>query len=341
MSAMRSGLAVAVTLLLALGTNAAIAQVNPAAEQSFRDGKRLMGERRFAEACDAFATSQRLEPNIATLMSLADCRQKNGQLATAWALFLEAEQTTRSVPDLQDLHATADARSIELESRLSYITINVPDESRLKDLVVFRDGEPVDPGLWNRAVPVDGGTHRIEAKAPGHEPWLTEVVIATERARQAVEVPRFKDLPAMVRPPAQPQPEPSSPSRVSPLQPPFRSDQRSRITPRRKAAIGLGLVGVGAIGGGLFAWKLAARSNDDAYALCPPTNCDEIDARIATKLNDQAQERALIGNIMFGAGVAAAIAGGYLWYTGAPKHRGVAIVPQLGAVTGIAATGAF
>lgn len=334
---MRLGIAAIVSAVLTIVTSVAEAQVDAAAEQAFRDGKRLMAERRFGEACDAFATSQRLEPNIATLMSLADCREKNGQLASAWALFLEAEQITRNQADLQDLHATADERSIRLEPRLSYITINVPDESRLKGLVVYRDGDAVDPGLWNRAVPVDGGNHRIEAKAPGHEPWLTEVAVAAENDRQAVEVPRFKDLPALVKPPTASAPLYPAPPRSEP-RPPARE---GAFTPRRRLALGIGGASVVALGTTFVLWSKASNLQNDARVICMPSGCTAAEAALANDINDKARERALYGNVALGVGVAAAAAGGYLWLTGAPTSRGIAIIPQLGAVTGIAATGAF
>ena len=48
---------------------------------------RLMMEKRYAEACEAFAASDRVGPSIAAKMKLADCEEKRGRLATAWATF--------------------------------------------------------------------------------------------------------------------------------------------------------------------------------------------------------------------------------------------------------------
>jgi hypothetical protein len=332
----RSRIAVLVAAVLLFGSRAAAAQVNLDAEQAFRDGKRLMSDKRYAEACDAFATSQRLEQNIATLMSLADCREKNGQLATAWGLFLEAEQKTRSAADLQDLHQTADTRSISLESRLSYITINVPDESRLKGLVVYRDNEPVDPGLWNRAVPVDGGQHSVEAKAPGHEPWLTLVQVGAEKDRQAVEVPRFKDLPALAHKPVHPpsgvevEPEPLPPA-----------PEGSRFTTERKVAIGVAVGGVVLLGTGIVFWDKANGLEKDARAICPPESCTVSSAELANSIHADAKDRAMQGNILFGAGLIAGVTSGLIWYAGAPRSPRVAVRPQVGGVTGLAVMGRF
>jgi hypothetical protein len=335
---MRLRISVLVAALLTISASVAAAQVNLEAEQAFRDGKRLMSDKRYAEACDAFATSQRLEQNIATVMSLADCREKNGQLATAWALFLDAEQKTRSAADLQDLHQTADARSVALESRLSYITINVPDESRLKGLVVYRDNEPVDPGLWNRAVPVDGGQHSVEAKAPGHEPWLTLVQVGAEKDRQAVEVPRFKDLPALASKPIHPPSGAEAEPEPAPLPP---APEGSRFTTKRKVAVGVAVAGVVLLGTGAVFWDKANGLESDARAICPPESCSASSAELANSLQEDARDRAMRGNLFFGAGLIAGVASGLLWYAGAPSTSGVAIQPQGGGVTGLAITGAF
>jgi hypothetical protein len=59
-------------------------------------------------------------------------------------------------------------------------------------------------------------------------------------------------------------------------------------------------------------------------------------------INASAQDKARIGNLSFGVGLAAVIAGGMLWYVGAPTPATrVAIHPQVGGVTGLALTGAF
>src|ERR1041384_5892582 len=118
-----------------------------------------MKEGKHAEACAAFEGSERAEHNVATVLSLADCREKNKQYASAWALFLQADSQTRSDPSKAVLNTTAKNRARALESKLSYLTINVPDESRIPELVVSRDGAPVDPAEWNRSIPADGRPH--------------------------------------------------------------------------------------------------------------------------------------------------------------------------------------
>jgi hypothetical protein len=302
-------------------------QASPQAETLFRDGKRLMKEGKLAEACAAFEGSERAEHNLATVMSLADCREKNGQLASAWALFLRAESMTRSDPAKQTLNTTAKTRAIALEPKLSYLTINVPDESRIAELVVTRDGAVVDTAEWNRAIPVDGGEHVIAGRAPGHEPWSTTVHMTAATDRQAVEVPKFKELPklAHVEPP---EPKPAS-----------RPDEPSQVTPRRKIAIAIAAGGVVAAGIGI-GFGLDARSlRDEALATCPASACTALGAAAAAHENDRARTRALVANVGFGVAGGAVVAGAVLWFLSPPEtSRDIAIVPS---ASGLAIAGRF
>lgn len=331
-----STIAPLVALALSCGlARTASAQANPRAEALFRSGKQLMGEGKLAEACTAFEGSERLEHSVATVLSLADCREKSGQFATAWALFLQAESQTREDAAKATLNRTAKQRAKTLESKLSYLTINVPDESRVADLVITRDNTPVDLAEWNRAIPIDGGSHVISGTAPGHETWSTTVSIAPQMERKAVEVPRFKALPELVNKPdpvatVAPPPAPRVPAPPAP----------SPIT--RQRMIALGLVGLGVVAGGTGAYfGLDARSlRDEAVATCPPAACTPANAASAQSLNDKARRHGLYANVAFGVAAASVIAGGVLWFTGAPESA-ISVAPSTGEVTGAAIVGSF
>lgn len=181
--------------LAALAPAAAHAQSAGAqAEILFRQGKDLMARGQIAEACAAFDASQKLDPTIATLLNQAACREKNEQLATAWGLFLEAERQTRTATDAatQQLHQVAATKAVKLEPRLSTLTVTVPDPNRVPGLQVLRSGEPIEPGAWNRALPVDGGTYQITARAPGNAEWSSTITVGNEHDARTIEIPRLK-----------------------------------------------------------------------------------------------------------------------------------------------------
>jgi tetratricopeptide (TPR) repeat protein len=87
----------------------------------FQEGQRLVAEGKLPAACAKFAASLKLEAKLGTLLNLADCYEKNGQTASAWARFTEAEVMARRAgqPDREEFareHAAA------LASRLSKLT---------------------------------------------------------------------------------------------------------------------------------------------------------------------------------------------------------------------------
>jgi len=179
-----SKIVVAALAAVTAASSGARAQSSTAqAETLFREGKDLIAKGKIAEACAAFDASQKLDPTIATLLNQASCREKNGQLATAWGLFLDAERQSRAATDTttRQFHQVATDHAAKLEPRLSTLTITIAAESRVGGLEILRGAEPVDAGAWNKALPVDGGTYTITARAPGNAEWSSTVTVGVQR----------------------------------------------------------------------------------------------------------------------------------------------------------------
>lgn len=217
------------------------------AETLFRQGKDLLAHGHIAEACAAFDASQKLDPTLATLLNQASCREKNGQLATAWGLFLEAERQSRSATtdNMRQLHGVATSHATKLEPRLSTLTVTVSPENRVGGLEILRNDEPIDPGAWNKPLPVDGGTYKITARAPANTDWSTTVTVGIEHDAKTIEIPKLKAAALSARP-ATPGHATGAPDHP-----------RSRLIPVVLGATALGLFG-GAIG-----FEVSARSTYD------------------------------------------------------------------------------
>jgi hypothetical protein len=305
---------------------------NAAAEALFADGERLMKEGKLGEACEAFAASNRIEPRAGTLINLGLCREQNGQLASAWSAYKDA-LTRAKDPKKQQI---ASDRIAAIEPRLSYLTISVPDESRVDGLALTRNGAPVDTVLWNRAIPVDGGTYVIAGHAPGHEEWSTTVEVPKELGKLSVEVPRFKDLKQLVAPTPAPtsEPEPADEEQPAP----------SIFTPKRKIALGVAGLGIAALGAGIVLGIQARGFERDAYALCPDPATPCGDGERANELIDKGHQRALFANVSYGVAAASLIGAGALWLLGAPAkpEAAVAVTPRAGVGTaGVSVTVRF
>src|SRR5688572_14074173 len=62
-----------------------------AAEVLFEQGRSLLLEGKVDQACPKLAESLRLDRGIGTMLFLAECWQRLGKSASAWAQFREAE----------------------------------------------------------------------------------------------------------------------------------------------------------------------------------------------------------------------------------------------------------
>jgi hypothetical protein len=336
----------ATAALAAIATPAVgAAQSSADAESLFREARALVKAGRLAEGCDAFESSQRIEPTVPTLLNLADCRERNQQLASAWGHFVAAAQQTRGDRAQAAAQATARRRAAALEPRLSYLVVAVPDDSRVDGLIVSRNGVALDPGMWNRSLPVDGGDYVVEGKAPGHEPWSTRVTVAAANDRRSVEVPRFKALPALS--PVAPPVTVIAPVRAGAGQPVTVLGPAAAplMTGRRWVAVGVAGLGAASLVTAAVLGNQARAAEDDAFALCPDGMCVRADdATAARTLHGRAQDRALIANLGLGVAAAAAAVAGALWWLGAgddEAHRDLAVTPVAGPLTGLAVEGSF
>src|SRR5687767_2391284 len=80
------------------GCQAAFAAESDAA-RLFSEGRALVLEGRFAEACPRFEQSQRLEPRLGTQLNAAFCHERQGELATAWLGYQQALGLARRAGD--------------------------------------------------------------------------------------------------------------------------------------------------------------------------------------------------------------------------------------------------
>ncbi|MBI4705019.1 MAG: tetratricopeptide repeat protein [Deltaproteobacteria bacterium] len=271
-----------------LATLARASEAPSTAQALFDEARGIMAAGRYAEACPLFAESQRLDPGGGTLLNLALCHEAEGKTATAWAELKEALGVAR-----QDARADraelAAARIAAIEPRLSRLSVIVPPEARLGDLVVARDGVALGAAVWGRAVPVDPGSHVVSAKAPGRKPWQTSVQVDADADSQTVTVP--------------------------PLAPAGASEDAGagpgtgwgagRIAGLVAGAAGLVCLGIGT-GFGIDAISKAGQSDD----LCDKEVCpNDAAGTKAVDLNDQAAVSAKVSDGLFVAGGALVAAG--------------------------------
>lgn len=138
-----------------------------AAARLFDEGRALLVDGRFAEACPKLEASQRLEPRLGTLLNIAFCHEQQGELATAWRGFEEAVAVARREGDLER-ERFARGRAEALAARVPWLEVRVAAGALPSTILL--DGAPLAPGEWGRELPVDPGSHTLVALHGGGEP---------------------------------------------------------------------------------------------------------------------------------------------------------------------------
>src|SRR5437763_3652209 len=113
-----------VAAALALATPPARANDPVAAQALFDEAKKLIAAGSYAPACLKLEESQRLDPGIGTLFHLADCHQRIGKTASAWAEFLEVAAQAKTSQQTER-EKVARERASALESKLPRVVVNV------------------------------------------------------------------------------------------------------------------------------------------------------------------------------------------------------------------------
>ena len=158
------------------------------AQALFDEAKRLAAANRYGQACPLLERSLAADPALGAMFNLADCYEHVGRLAAAWHMFRRVEAGAHAVGQA-DREIRAHDRASALDTRVARVTVNVGMGARVQNLRVLRDGEVMAREAWGVPTPVDVGAHEIRAEAPGRTAWRTVVLVPTDGAVRAVEVP--------------------------------------------------------------------------------------------------------------------------------------------------------
>jgi hypothetical protein len=262
-----------------------------AANALFDEGKRLIATGDIDHACAKFEASMQLVDQLGVRLNLADCHERQGRTATAWAEFSEAASQAGKRGDPRAAYARQRAEA--LEPRLTKLMISVPAANRRPALVVRRDNVVVPSEAFGTPLPVDPGSHTISASATGDQTWSTRIDSKLPGEVITVEVPRLIAMRRIEQPDPQRQ--------------------------RHLLGVGVAAGGIGLVGAAV-ALGLEARSTwASVGAHCDATHLCDAEG---VSINRRARLFGNAGTIAGGLGLAAMIAGTVLYVT-APAARSV------------------
>lgn len=250
----------AVTLGLALAAPRAAYAGDPAAADAlFQAGKKLMGEKKYADACPKFDASYELDPTLGTLLNLADCYEKLGRVATAWSKWGEAQEKALREDDKRADYAKQ--RRDALTPRLPKVTIHVGKE--VPGVDILWDGKKLSPAVFGVELPVDPIEHDLEVvRDDGVRLDQQRVPVTAEKGKREISL----DLEALDKA----NPRKVVPKDLPPPPPPLPAKNTQRL-----AGLVVGGFGAAALvtAGVLEAVALAKKSGADAPASCVNKFC--------------------------------------------------------------------
>lgn len=299
-------------LAVSLGSpDVARADSRAAAESLFLDGRRLMDAERYAEACQRFEDSQRLDPAAGTALNLARCYALTGRTASAWTLYREAAALA-SAANQREREQAALTAAAALEPNLARLILK--HDQPQPGLSIELDGSTAPESLFLVATPVDPFEHQVVVSRNGKVLWQTAVT-ATPGQVVEVSIPHFDPEP----PASDVSTSPVGVTRqATPHQPAAESDTTPRGA-RRVAVIGLAATSVLAVAYATFEALRARSVYKESEAGCPSGKC-----RDETSLNKRelAFDRARRADIALVVAGGAALGAGVLWFTVGPQKTG-------------------
>ncbi len=306
------------TLAIAVASApSARAQENPIAERLFLEGRTLMQEKKYEEACAKFKAAHELDRTATgTLLNLALCHEQINKRASAWAEFRQV--AAESAGRREDRVTLAREHEAALFPKLSYVRILLPPEARVEGLEIVLDrNRPIAAASWGIELPIDPGKHVLVASAPGRQPAEVAITIGDAAESKTINVPKLGEAKKV----------------VEIAEDTERDREQARAT-RRVLGFAIGGVGVAAVAVGFVFGASASSKNSDAKALCPNDVCPDDPTRLAAARGiDSAKGTANVSNVLVGAGAALAIGGLVLVLISLPNASSAPPPPPLSNTT--------
>ena len=293
----------------------------------FEHGRTLLKQGDYPAALTQFEAAAKAMRTFGILLNIAECQEKLGRTASAWATWREA-RAVASEGHRADDETLASERQKAVEPALSRLTIVVPQGADAADLEVRRDGVVVPREAWGRPIAVDPGRHPIEARASGRKTWSFDVFVPGNAANQTVTIAPLQSDPVpparsspiaeeAARPPVSVQAAPAT--MTLPASPVAPAQEGSGVSGQRVAGWILGGFGIAGVGAGIAIALAGQSQHNDAVTTDLAGNISK-----AQGMEAQADMTKNVGYVTLGGGGAFLITGLVLALTAPSSSRATA-----------------
>ncbi len=298
-------------------------------DEVFKQAKKLMAEKKYAEACPKFEKSYQMDPGIGGQLNVGKCYEEWGKLGKAFHAYSEA---LKQAEESNDNRAEKIKKLVaQLDPQVPRLVIHIPADADTAGLQITIDGIAVTVEELANPQLVDPGPKQVEY-ALGSGARKTKLVPVERGGTSEItlELPTAKD-----------KPEQPVHAKIAVVPKPHHDDPEvADDTGHGQRVAGVVIAGVGVAGMAVASYLgLSARSKYNealsSHCMNMTTTCD---AQGLTGTHD-ARSQANTATIIFGVGAAATVTG-IVVYVLAPRsasgEHAFYLVPTLGDTTGFA-----
>lgn len=280
-------------------------------DRLFNEGRAQLARGEVARACQSFAGSYELRARNGTLLNLAVCLERQGDVVGAFHRFQQSLAAAKA-DNRVDRQRLAEQHLDELRHRLGWLTIKGAQLANMQ-VTLSCDGLVVEPST--ESLPLQPGVHVVRVTAQGRVSF-EQAVTLTAGATASLRIP---ELAALVPQAAEAQPAATAaPKRSPPLAKTSLSGlkpvsaARDSAQPLDPAPWLLAFGGVTLAVGGVFGTR-ALLDGSEIRQACPNRTCasDEASDR-ARSLDDRARTEAWVADVAIPVGAVALALGTYL-----------------------------
>jgi hypothetical protein len=296
------------------------------AERLFREGQKLLEERRFGEACPKFEQAYKKDGQLGTLLNLAFCHKEQGATWYAWLEFREAEikATELGRSDRRDF---AKGQLPALEKSLSKLVVDNPKDIPLVEVLV--EDKRIPEAEKGAPFAAEAGQRKLTFRAKGDKVGTLLVNLPKSEKITHVTVPDMADD-AVRTGTGSGDPQGDGVESTATI-PEARAETPS--TQSSQKTLALGAFGVAAVGGLVMIVAGIMTLTNDCAALGDSANCVKDAEGKGDEEKSRGDTTGMIANIGGAVMLVGGAAGAFLWFT-APKEAensgGVRVKPQLG-----------
>jgi len=305
----RLAYAILVSMVSLLVATSARAQDTANSTRLYNEGWRLYQAKQYDEACPLLERSLAEAPAIRTRGALALCYEGAQRWASAYKAWKAVADQAKEAGAVEQVRMRRALQKVnELAPRVAQVVFQVAEPTA--GLKVSLDGQPLAASDLGVPVPVDPGTHAIDAKAPDRVDWHGTFELGKPDEGKTRSLPVGPLAPIERVPNAElPGPgETTVPVARVPAEP-----QRRTPTLRYVAIATAGAGVVAIVVGTVFA--LSAKSKwDDAKKAGPCDDNGVCKSQQGLDLLDDAHSKATIGTIGFVSGIALIGGGAAMWF---------------------------